>query len=106
MPRSLAYPHIAPTSFVVSIGADTVRAHLGCRYSPALLGAAPAPLLPPPEGVDMEAAELMPLAAAESPALAAIAPTAAPPGPPAAPPARSPMVFADRTIDAGRFMPK
>ena len=54
----------------------------------------------------MEAAELMPPAAADRPALAAIAPTAMPPGPPAAPPATSPMVFAERTIDAGRFMPK
>ena len=73
------------------------------RYSPPLLGDPPPE--PPAEGVAIEAAELMPLAAADSPALAATAPTAIPPGPPAAP-AISPIVFAERTIDAGRFMPK
>ena len=73
-------------------------------YSPLLLGAPPPS--PPADGVAIEAAELRPLAAAETPALAAIAPTAMPPGPPAAPPATKPMVRAERTKDEGRFMPK
>ncbi len=95
------------SSVAVLVGAGLVRA---CElswwlraYSPLLLGAPP---LPPLDGVDKEAAELMPEAADDRPAPATIAPTTMPPGPPVAPPAISPMDFAERTIDPGRFMPK